>query len=197
MRSGKSSGSAEPEHGRPTRRLQRTWSSLKFGATPLNAKTLGGAAMAGDPNQLKQDAEWLRMCLEWGIWSKADVIAWADRQVESTDHPDPSIIDVAMATNVGPQDVLGLLRAVPGQAEAAIVRARFFRELAGIIRNEPPAGSRVARILRSMAINGEAPDARTAAQMSCFDDDFELIQYAGRDEGEIRERLLAFLDAHS
>ena len=39
--------------------------------------------MAEDPNQLKQDAEWLRMCLEWGIRSKADVIAWADGQIES------------------------------------------------------------------------------------------------------------------
>ena len=40
--------------------------------------------MAGDPNQLKQAAEWLRMCLKWGIRSKADVIAWADDQVAVT-----------------------------------------------------------------------------------------------------------------
>jgi hypothetical protein len=89
--------------------------------------------MAEDPYQLKLEAEWLRMCLEWGIRSKADVIAWADRRVESTDRPHPSIIDVAMATNVGPQDVLDLLRAVPGQAEPAVVRARFFGELAAML----------------------------------------------------------------
>jgi hypothetical protein len=48
-----------------------------------------------------------------------------------------------------------------------------------------------------MAVSGQAPDPRAGAQMRCFDDDFELIQYAGRDEGEVRKRMLTFLDAYS
>ena len=70
--------------------------------------------MCKGQNSLKQEAEWLRLCLDHGFVSRGEVIAWAERQLELTDRPDPTVSDVAMAVSTHTQNLIGLLAAFPG-----------------------------------------------------------------------------------
>jgi len=152
--------------------------------------------MTEDPASIKSQAEWLRICLEYGLASRDEVISWADRHIAESDRPEPSVIDVALAT-APTQDLLGLLGAVPGEVEFQAIYARFFGELAKRLRNASDLVPRVARILRSMALTGKSPNARAEAYMQTFTVDLDLGEYAGRDVEELRTRILAFLDSNS
>lgn len=145
---------------------------------------------------LKYEAAWRQICLDYGVMTRAEVVAWADLHIESHDHPDASIIDIALATEVGTQDMLGLLDSVPGSVDRDSIRGRFFRELATRLRAEPGLASATARTLYRMANSGDAPSEAAFAEMCRFEDELEMVEYAGRKIEDVRDRLLEFLEAH-
>ena len=149
-----------------------------------------------DSESLKYEAAWRQLCLDYGVMTRAEVIAWADLHIESQDHPDASMTDIALATEVGTQDMLRLLDAVPGSVDRDSIRRRFFRELATRLRAEPGLASATARILYRMAMSRDVPSEAAFAEMCCFDDELEMVEYAGRNIAEVRDRLLEFLETH-
>jgi hypothetical protein len=145
--------------------------------------------------RLKNEAELLRLRFEHGLCSKADVIAWADGEIERSAHPEATVTDVALAVDASPQDVLGLLRQVPGSADAVAIRRRFCGELADRIRHDPATAAFAARVLYKMALDGEVTDTAAERQMLSFDGEFEVAPFTGHDTHEIATRLLTFLDS--
>jgi len=150
--------------------------------------------MAETSRSLKQEAAFCQICLDYGFMSRQEVIGWADRYIKSTEHPEPSVIDVALATQIGTQDLLGLLAAVPGPVNISMVYARFFRFLASRLRSHPELTTRIARTLYRMAMCGRAPNEAAFSQMRDLDYDLELVEYAGKDINEVRGRVLDFLE---
>jgi len=142
----------------------------------------------------KDEAELMRLCLDYGLCSKADVIAWADREIETCDAPDPAVIDVALATRATTQDLLDLLAAVPGTSDVVSARAMFLGRVADALRHAPDTLPEVVRVLRRVALCGDAPDERASHAMRTLENDYELVVYAGRPETELRQRILTFLD---
>ncbi|MBY0599280.1 hypothetical protein K4569_23940 [Bacillus bingmayongensis] len=48
---------------------------------------------------VKEMAEVYRIGLQIGIFSKADIINWADQTIEKLDHPSNEIIEVSLSSN--------------------------------------------------------------------------------------------------
>ena len=148
----------------------------------------------GEEGRLKKEAEWCRLGLEYGLIGKADVVAWADGEIERTSHPAPILTDISLAATGSSQDILGLLRTVPGRIDDVAVRRRFLGELATLFRSKSIIATRLAHILYQMALCGDAPDERAASEMRRYEDEFEIAKYTGGNEAEIAARMLAFLD---
>ncbi|MCI5223090.1 MAG: hypothetical protein D3924_10545, partial [Candidatus Electrothrix sp. AR4] len=66
--------------------------------------------------QVKIEAEFLRLGLTGGLITTADVIRWADRQIENGE-ADATVLDLSLSTNSSPGKITTLLAAVPGACE--------------------------------------------------------------------------------
>lgn len=144
--------------------------------------------------RLKTQAEMMRLLLEYDLCTKADVIAWADREVEEAERPDPDVINVALATSVRIQDLLGLLRAIPGECEVAKARAVLLEKLAVKLRANPDKISDVIRTMLRIALCGDAPGDRATNRMRAFENDYELAVHTGRNIEDLRREILEFLE---
>jgi hypothetical protein len=148
-------------------------------------------------SKLKEAAETFRMRLEYGLCTKADVIAWADAEIERVEYPSPELTDVSLAVAGGPQNVLGILRSFPGKIDVTAIRRRFLGELADNLRRDPTRSEGIAGTLCRMAQCGDEPDADSERPMMSFESEFDVAKYTGANEREIGERLLRFLDLTS
>ncbi len=81
------------------------------------------------------EAESLAVGLELGIVPVSDAVAWADKQIESSDVPHSTICEIAMASSRSPQDVVHLLRSLPGVFDVAGVVRLTVRHMLVALRD--------------------------------------------------------------
>ena len=153
--------------------------------------------MSSEQNSLKQEAEWLRVCLEQSFVSRSEIIAWAERRLELTDNPDPNVSDVALAVSTPLQDLIGLLGAFPGKADRNEIVGRFLAEVARRVRVDPGLLGRIPQILATLVSDDDGLNKEMAKHAKRFENDLELVEYAGTNVDDLRRRVLAFLDANS
>jgi hypothetical protein len=136
----------------------------------------------------KEAAEALRLGLAAGSQTVAEVVVWADAVIAADPTPDAAVIEIALAGDRRPADVIALLRAVPGTADAVQVTRRM---LGGFLREldaHPDRGDEIARRLYTLATNGWLPDETFGWEATMLDDEFDLVRtgfYASR-EGPLR-----------
>jgi hypothetical protein len=152
------------------------------------------AAVGSIQDDIKLEAEWLRLCLAYGLRERSAVIAWAENRLAGASVPPAGLVEIVTASDARPQDVMGMLAAVPGRFDRGVARARIFAELADRLRAQPLTLAEIVWRLGRMALNGDAPDEAAVDEIDelnalCSDLDDE----AGL-EIRLRARALAFLD---
>jgi hypothetical protein len=125
---------------------------------------------------LRTEAESIAIALKTGLLDVADAVAWADRQIAAGDVPDVALCDVSMASRKYPQDVVSMLRSLPGlvnhdEAIRATMRISLDRLQSGA-RNP----SDVARALFNLAISDDLPDGDLKRHAFCFWDEIDLAR---------------------
>jgi hypothetical protein len=87
-------------------------------------------AQEGDPVEtLREEAEYLRLCLGMGLLDNGAVVAWEDRNLIALKAPPVQLIDVSLARDLPPDELMRLLESVPGQADLAAVAHQVLAHL--------------------------------------------------------------------
>ncbi len=63
---------------------------------------------------MQEHAEYLRLLLAMGLVTRAEIVAWADSQIEAMDDPPIQLIEVALGGNLIVEDLMKLLELLRG-----------------------------------------------------------------------------------
>jgi hypothetical protein len=106
---------------------------------------------------LKLEAEWLRLSLVHGLRDGNAVVRWAEDRLLNSERPPACLVEIAGASGAGIQDLMNLLAAVPGRVDPSAARGRVFAELAAQLRARPDTLADVVWRLGRMALHGDVP----------------------------------------
>jgi hypothetical protein len=85
---------------------------------------------------LREEAEYLRLALAMGLLDKDAAVAWADRTILALDNPPIEVIEVSMAGNQPPDEMMKLLAAIPGEGDLTAAAHRVLK----LLRDQLEAG---------------------------------------------------------
>jgi hypothetical protein len=123
---------------------------------------------------LKTEAESLARALELALIDVADAVRWADRKIAETDVPPDALCDVSMSPKAHLQDVVHLLRSLPGECDrqlAVLYTLRFALDALTSGRRTPEC---VGRAMFLLALDGDIASTELEQQAYCWDDMFGL-----------------------
>ena len=140
----------------------------------------------------------MRNCLAHGLISLTEVVSWADKSIGQLSKPGIVLIEISMASNLHINDVINLLRDIPGKVDLQQVYQGIFSKMKAKMVEEPESEKRIVQALFEMAMEGEVPDKEAESEMFWFYDALDLAEaeYTG-DIGDVRRKLYAFLDNYS
>lgn len=103
-----------------------------------------------------------------------------------------------MAGHTHTNNVINLLKQVPGVEDSALVHRGVLAKIREKLQREPEFEDRAVRILFDMAIDEEAPDKEAESEMFWFYDALDLAKagYVG-DVADIRKKLNDFLTRYA
>lgn len=143
----------------------------------------------------KTEAESLARGIELGIIPVSDAVAWADSQIEESDIPHNSICEISMSSSKYPQDVVHLLRSLPGEIDAADAVQLTVRHLLVALRDLKYDSESIAHALYDLAMADDLPDGRMKQKSSWYWDEIGLSRagYKNTTVGEIRADMIAVM----
>jgi hypothetical protein len=110
-----------------------------------------------NPASFPTEADILRCGYEVAYFDKADIVRWADRQIETTDKPSTELLDLAMIRDADPLEVTGLLRLLGSPNAGELIQAQV--GFIGLKLAEQQISPRLAiRALWKFAIDWETAD---------------------------------------
>lgn len=144
---------------------------------------------------MKLDAEALRRGLLLDAIPIRFAIEWADRRVEETDRPHPSLLDTAMAVDRAPCEVANCLAQVPGKVEShKVLVDRIFAWMHEVLLADPTRASTLCRSLLEMVFNDDLEGLPERDEIYRIDDAFERSAPGGfGDPAEAERQIGAFL----
>ena len=148
-------------------------------------------------DQLKLEAERLRLGIRGGWIPIPDAIAWADRQIGSTSASHESLIGLSLAASRSREEVAGLLALVPGVADSVAVMRSCLADLLKTLEREPALGRQIAKWLYFAGAQGDLPEAHFGWEPLAIDDEFALAAQGVSTTERAQTRLLAFLRKHA
>jgi hypothetical protein len=143
---------------------------------------------------LKEEAETCRLGVLVGLYSVAEVEAWALRHVETEVHANTAILGVFHSRNELPEDIAAKLVAVAGpDCRAAAVRHLYF-DLNRRLHERPDEASLILNMLKALVYIGGA-DERESSEIDRLDDTFTLaVTGTYGTVSEARKEMALFLD---
>jgi hypothetical protein len=144
---------------------------------------------------IKEEAEALRIGILAGYVTPGDAIAWADEVIAASGVPGPEIIEVSLGYNKSPNELVLALAGIPGVRTPHAIARVTLRQMAEVVRKgDLETARKVARALYQMELDGLVSSENARAQMSRFDDAFELAETGtwGRPQDVLTE-LIVFL----
>ncbi len=78
---------------------------------------------------LREEAEFFRLTIAMGLLGPSDAVAWADRTIMALDMPPIELINVSLAGNKSPIEMMDLLASIPGPADLTASAHRALRLL--------------------------------------------------------------------
>jgi hypothetical protein len=145
-------------------------------------------------DEIKNDAESLRLSLQAGLIQPSEVIAWADAQIAASDIPQSALIDVSLAGSKSPAEIERALSNIEGWFDDATIALATFRKMAMAIERKPVLARNAAKLLCKMAKKGIVPSREAESAMFGLDEDFYLAESGTyRTVDDVRRDLVAFL----
>ena len=141
-------------------------------------------------------AEAYRVAIERGIVDPARAVAWADREIAGTDHPDPALIELSSAWRGGAAAVLAALNAMPGDADPETVARVAMALVEDVLAADPASADAVSAMLRDLAWafpTGDS-DLRGMKDLECWID-LARAGYGSSLE-KARADVIAFVKQH-
>jgi hypothetical protein len=146
---------------------------------------------------IKEMAEVYRLGLLTGLFSKEDVIAWADSIVRSESKPDYAFIEVSMSKNMIADDVANHLGSIKGTFDSKLPSKVLLGLLSKLFESDSIKAYNIPRIIYTLANIAEVPDD-DKTWMMCFDDDYELAKSGKFGDVEVlRKELKIFLSKYN
>jgi hypothetical protein len=144
-------------------------------------------------DQLKLEAERLRLGILYGWRTPRDAVAWADTQIAELSEPGRNLIDLSLAAREDPWVVADLLSAVPGRVEAGLAMRAALGDLLALVLAAPERAAEVACMLNGLRWDVDLPAAHTFAPIVLCDE-WSEYEWKGGDPAVL---LLKFLREHS
>lgn len=85
---------------------------------------------------LREEAEYFRLALAMALLDKDAAVVWADRTIMALDDPPIEVIEVSLAGNKLPFEMMSLLASVPGPGDLTAVA----HQVLGLLRERLEAG---------------------------------------------------------
>jgi len=126
--------------------------------------------------QQGEEAALLRLDMLAGAATVAHAVAWADGVIAADPRPDSAVIDVALAGNRSPADMISLLGRVAGTADAEGVMRRHLRALLRALDADPARAGEIAIRLYRYATAGELPEEAFGVEPYGLEDSFFLAE---------------------
>jgi hypothetical protein len=133
--------------------------------------------------------------VDTGFARRADLIAWADREIEARAEPPGWIIELAMSHKTLTLDLCEMLR---GRADC--VTPDVAVQLAFALVPEPPAGDlatskRMAREMYGVArvATGGAYEHPLLYDLMWLDDEFDLLEYSSRTAEQLMRKFADYI----
>ena len=98
-------------------------------------------------DQLKYEAEHLRLGIRGGWLPVRDAVVWADKQIAESPEPHATLLDVSLAGNCPREEMATLLASVPGSADPVSVMRACLAHLLRMVEREPTLAREVAQWL--------------------------------------------------
>ncbi len=111
-------------------------------------------------SQMRDEAEALAGALEFGFCTVAEAVRWSDLQILREDLPHPALFNVSLARDCYPQDVVGMLRQLPGTPDHSRVNLALLTILDFRLKAEQDQAYRIAIALYDMVLAGHIADPR-------------------------------------
>ena len=124
-------------------------------------------------NELKLQAEVLRLGLLLGVRSISDVSDWADERVGSLDSPPMELINISSPASSVMVEVASALRKIPGMASPTEVYSELCSMLHNALLTYELNPRDLARSLRQLHALDELPTG-FGEQAACFEEAFYL-----------------------
>jgi hypothetical protein len=125
-------------------------------------------------NQIKIDAEALRLAAIAGLVSTREVIRWADELIGRIDDLPSAVFDVSLARDGDLNEVVSALSCMPGAARPEDVSVRLFVLMLSTLEASSSSLPYVTRALEHMAVENMAPSPDAQSRMYGFADHLDL-----------------------
>ena len=100
---------------------------------------------------LRPEADALRIGMLAGIFTRADVVTWADLAIAELDKPCEQLIDLSTSENLDGSAFAALLGAIPGQSDLALTKKVLLARLGAKMAK----GAELSAIVPSLAQLGD------------------------------------------
>jgi len=125
---------------------------------------------------LKERSEIYRLGLIAGLFSKSDVINWADAIIEDESDIDYALIEVSLNSNKNPEDIASALKNVEGVFDTKKVTKVLIGLLALKFEENQDLGSEIASMLYRFAFNYTGLDNEVASKINRLNNGFYLAE---------------------
>ncbi|MFL5331384.1 MAG: hypothetical protein ACJ8C4_21050 [Gemmataceae bacterium] len=147
--------------------------------------------------QQRDEAEAFARAMELGVSVVAEITTWSDDLLLKEASPSVVLCEISLSAGRYPENVMGLLRQLPGVPNRTVVNYLLVALLNQKLKSDPDSRQAVARALFLMAIGDDIADARLLQTTYRVDDDLDLVD-AGiirKSHEEIFAEMAAALEA--
>jgi hypothetical protein len=142
-------------------------------------------------NKLKTDAEVLKVGFIVGVYEVADVIKWADKEIERLDKPPLALIDLAMMSKAHRDEIKNQLAILSNDSDPLTAIREVLGKLYFTLLDNPTFAPKPAKGLYNLAEKFDFKLPEDIQSMSDFDYSFDLVR---GDDYHIRRVTQEFLD---
>jgi hypothetical protein len=148
---------------------------------------------------LKTEAESWAIAIILGIAEVKDAVAWADKKIEESDSPDGVLCEIAMASKAYSQDVVHLLREIPGVCDKQIAVNLVLKLLLDSLQTKRHSPEQVAEYLYDLALSDTIPQSELKECAFSFWDvlDMAKMGYIGESYDEVVQQMKMMLSQHT
>ena len=144
----------------------------------------------------KDGFSYFRMGLVTGLVDKSALVAWADHQIMSTDHPAAAIMELSLSGNRPHSELLWLLHGCERGADYSLSLSLLLAHAGDLLRQDPDRAAEIVMGLRLLNEEEYFPKD-VSARLLALRTDLQEHERGGISAAELSARLAAFLEPYA